>query len=500
MNAIALRARRGARPATSSCDRRRSRSRRIRAARSSTASTAASSESAGGRASRRAPRPRDRRTPSRPSVSSARALSLRAAPHVHVFAALSHRAHEVRAEQAHSEKRDHAIASTSLHFDLHRCGDEHRHERRAHARRRDVSHRLRRRWRRCGSRAREHRQREANAVFVVGARGHLPIPTARKPARFAQNRPHRFFQPTPHLARLTFWMMTPAQREAQAAATLVARAKAGNTAAFDELVRRYRKRIFAFALHLSGSESDADDITQDVFIRAFHGLDRFEGRSEFFTWVYRLAVNRALDARRVRARRSESSIEEDDPRIERAIEVDAGGNPRRAAELRQTYALRAPRARRAPRRDAHDRRSRHAPRFVERVKPRSFRSARAARSRGAFTSRARASRKPSRATASATRVSRCTSKVFSAAQVCPTSNRVDSAQSFCLISSTSKHSRMSFSLRSLKPSRLMPHSKPSATSFTSSLKRLSAPTLPSKTTLPSRTSAACLARLNVALR
>lgn len=134
-------------------------------------------------------------------------------------------------------------------------------------------------------------------------------------------------------------MMTPAQREAQAAATLVARAKAGNTAAFDELVRRYRKRIFALALHLSGSESDADDITQDVFIRAFHGLDRFEGRSEFFTWVYRLAVNRALDARRVRARRSESSIEEDDPRIERAIEVDAGGNPRRAAELRQTYAL-----------------------------------------------------------------------------------------------------------------------------------------------------------------
>lgn len=133
-------------------------------------------------------------------------------------------------------------------------------------------------------------------------------------------------------------MTSPAQREAATAALLVARAKAGEPQAFDALVRRYRKRIFAFALHLSGSESDADDIVQDVFLRAYRALDQFEGRSEFFTWVYRLTLNRALDARRSRARRSESSIEENDPRIERAIRVDAPGDPRRAAELRQTYA------------------------------------------------------------------------------------------------------------------------------------------------------------------
>jgi RNA polymerase sigma-70 factor (ECF subfamily) len=133
-------------------------------------------------------------------------------------------------------------------------------------------------------------------------------------------------------------MTTHAQREAATAALLVARAKAGEPQAFDALVRRYRKRIFALALHLSGAESDADDIVQEVFIRAFRALDQFEGRSEFFTWVYRLTVNRALDARRARGRRSESSIEEDDPRIERALQVDAYGDPRRAAELRQTYA------------------------------------------------------------------------------------------------------------------------------------------------------------------
>jgi RNA polymerase sigma-70 factor (ECF subfamily) len=133
-------------------------------------------------------------------------------------------------------------------------------------------------------------------------------------------------------------MMTVAQGEAATAALLVSRAKAGEPRAFDALVRRYRKRIFALALHLSGSESDADDIVQDVFLRAYHALDRFEGRSEFFTWVYRLTVNRALDARRTRARRSESSIDDADPRLERAVAVDAHGDPTRAAELRQTYA------------------------------------------------------------------------------------------------------------------------------------------------------------------
>jgi RNA polymerase sigma factor (sigma-70 family) len=132
--------------------------------------------------------------------------------------------------------------------------------------------------------------------------------------------------------------MTQAQREAATATLLVEGAKRGEPRAFDALVRRYRGRIFALALHISGVESDADDITQDVFLRAFHSLSAFEGKSEFFTWVYRLTVNRALDVRRARARRGETSVEHDDPRLERAVLVDSGGDPRRAAELRQTYA------------------------------------------------------------------------------------------------------------------------------------------------------------------
>lgn len=122
----------------------------------------------------------------------------------------------------------------------------------------------------------------------------------------------------------------------EAAAELVARAKAGDDRAFGELVRRYRPRIFALALHLTGRESDADDIAQEVFLKAYKALDTFEGRSEFFTWVYRMTVNRSLNARRDRERRGETTM--DDPRVDRAVAVDAAGNPARAAELRQTYA------------------------------------------------------------------------------------------------------------------------------------------------------------------
>ena len=130
--------------------------------------------------------------------------------------------------------------------------------------------------------------------------------------------------------------MTNADREAATATALVAAAKAGDQRAFDALVVRYRKRIFALALHITGSASEADDITQDVFLKAYKALPQFEGRSQFFTWVYRMTVNRSLNVRRDRARRGEDTL--DDPRLELAVAVDARSNPGREAELRQTYA------------------------------------------------------------------------------------------------------------------------------------------------------------------
>jgi RNA polymerase sigma-70 factor (ECF subfamily) len=120
---------------------------------------------------------------------------------------------------------------------------------------------------------------------------------------------------------------------------LVDRARRGDRAAFGELVRRYRARILALALHLTGSETDAEDITQEVFLRAYGAMPSFAGRSQFFTWVYRMAVNRSLNALRDRHRRREAALDEEaDPRIDRALAVDAPDDPLRAAELRRTYA------------------------------------------------------------------------------------------------------------------------------------------------------------------
>jgi RNA polymerase sigma-70 factor, ECF subfamily len=126
-----------------------------------------------------------------------------------------------------------------------------------------------------------------------------------------------------------------AQRRARDADALVSAARAGDSAAFDRLVRRFRPRIYALALHLSGSASDADDIAQDAFVQAYRHLPNFEGRSHFFTWLYRITVNRALSAQRARRH---GAVPLDDARLRVAMEVDAPSDPRLALELRETYA------------------------------------------------------------------------------------------------------------------------------------------------------------------
>ncbi|MSP62065.1 MAG: sigma-70 family RNA polymerase sigma factor [Myxococcales bacterium] len=118
-------------------------------------------------------------------------------------------------------------------------------------------------------------------------------------------------------------------------AELVARAQRGDQAAFSELHRRYRPRIYALAMHLTGDAHDADDVAQEAFLRAYRSLGEFRGASEFFTWVYRIAVNLSLNVKRASARRRTTSM--DDPRVALAVQVDASGDPRRAAELRETY-------------------------------------------------------------------------------------------------------------------------------------------------------------------
>lgn len=73
--------------------------------------------------------------------------------------------------------------------------------------------------------------------------------------------------------------------------TLVVEAAAGNREAFDELVGRYRTRVYNLARILTGGDADAEDLVQDTFVRAFRGIARFRGDSAFRTWLYRIAVN-----------------------------------------------------------------------------------------------------------------------------------------------------------------------------------------------------------------
>lgn len=130
---------------------------------------------------------------------------------------------------------------------------------------------------------------------------------------------------------------TPADQRARLADALVERAQAGDRRAFDALVRRFRPRIYALALHVSGSASDADDITQDAFVKAYKHLPSFEGRSAFFTWLYRITLHAALNTQRTK--RASGSAPQADARVEAAVRVDAAGDPRTALELRETYTV-----------------------------------------------------------------------------------------------------------------------------------------------------------------
>lgn len=81
-------------------------------------------------------------------------------------------------------------------------------------------------------------------------------------------------------------------------AAVLARCRSGDATAFGVLVRAYQDRILNVCWRLCGRREDAEDLAQEAFVRAFQQIHRFEGKSQFYTWVYRIAVNLALSARR----------------------------------------------------------------------------------------------------------------------------------------------------------------------------------------------------------
>jgi RNA polymerase sigma-70 factor (ECF subfamily) len=78
-------------------------------------------------------------------------------------------------------------------------------------------------------------------------------------------------------------------------ADVLARAKQGDSRAFAALVKKHQRRVYATAYHILGNHSDADDVTQETFLRAHRGLASFAGKSGLSTWLYRICVNTALN-------------------------------------------------------------------------------------------------------------------------------------------------------------------------------------------------------------
>jgi RNA polymerase sigma-70 factor (ECF subfamily) len=90
---------------------------------------------------------------------------------------------------------------------------------------------------------------------------------------------------------------------------LIRLAQNGSREAFSTLVQAYKNKVFSLAMSLTGNRETADDLSQEVFIKAYLAIPKFRFRSEFGTWLYRIAVNRIKDYLRKASRRKEVSLE-----------------------------------------------------------------------------------------------------------------------------------------------------------------------------------------------
>jgi RNA polymerase sigma-70 factor, ECF subfamily len=119
---------------------------------------------------------------------------------------------------------------------------------------------------------------------------------------------------------------------------LVDRAKGGDADAFGVLVRRHQQRIQRLAIHMLRDRAEAEDVSQETFIRAYQALARFDGRSEPYTWFYRITINLSLN--RIRSRKtSRATHDTDDPRLEGLLtdKKPESADPGTTAQRRELY-------------------------------------------------------------------------------------------------------------------------------------------------------------------
>jgi RNA polymerase sigma factor RpoE len=130
-----------------------------------------------------------------------------------------------------------------------------------------------------------------------------------------------------------------ASAKAEAAAEdreLVKKAQTGDMVAYDQLMRKYQERIYATIYHMTSNHEDANDLAQETFVKAYSALKNFKGDSSFFTWVYRIAVNKTINFLKQRKSRSFLSLNDLDQNVEHdseLVELVSQHTPRRDAGL-----------------------------------------------------------------------------------------------------------------------------------------------------------------------
>ncbi|MBI3882030.1 MAG: sigma-70 family RNA polymerase sigma factor [Verrucomicrobia bacterium] len=125
-----------------------------------------------------------------------------------------------------------------------------------------------------------------------------------RPRIFARNKPATAFTSRPESAESATVEPASTTDTSVQERALIQRAQGGDLSAYDELVRRYQERVYATLYHMTSNHEDAHDLAQEAFVKAWQAIKSFKGDSSFYTWVYRIAVNKTINHLKTRRNRT----------------------------------------------------------------------------------------------------------------------------------------------------------------------------------------------------
>jgi RNA polymerase sigma-70 factor (ECF subfamily) len=119
---------------------------------------------------------------------------------------------------------------------------------------------------------------------------------------------------------------------------LLAEAQQGHVASYDRLVQEYYSKIYGLVYNMTSNKEDTEDLLQEIFLKAYQSLPRFKGKASFYTWIYRIAINRTINFIKRRKRRQTMSLDQVDGAIERDpdyVELSSRKSPIRDVNINE---------------------------------------------------------------------------------------------------------------------------------------------------------------------